>query len=210
MAAICNYAFVDGTCHEYGTVNGRHNMPLSQIADGDFVTAVYRECGFNCQRFYKMDELSKACFIAAELTIRSSRVEIDGNDAGVVFFNRDSSIVTDRNFEKTISGEGNFFPSPSLFVYTLPNILTGEICIHNGFKGESAFYVLDAPDAKYIADIVGDMLAYNGVVVCGWSDMVDGKIRAAAFVAARGSRPEGSVALDEDGVRSVLRAAFKN
>ncbi|MBO7645775.1 MAG: 3-oxoacyl-ACP synthase, partial [Prevotella sp.] len=38
----------------------------------------------------------------------------------VILFNRSSSVIADREFEKTIKDDADFFPSPSLFVYTLP------------------------------------------------------------------------------------------
>jgi 3-oxoacyl-[acyl-carrier-protein] synthase-1 len=43
----------------------------------------------------------------------------------------------------TISDPDNYYPSPALFVYTLPNIVTGELAIRHRLYGETAFYVLD-------------------------------------------------------------------
>ena len=47
------------------------------------------------------------------------------------------------DYLKTITSADNYYPSPSLFVYTLPNIVTGEIAIRHKFYGETCFYILE-------------------------------------------------------------------
>ena len=61
--------------------------------------------------------------------------------------NRSSSLMTDRKYLETIA-EDNYYPSPALFVYTLPNIITGEIAIRNKYNGETSFYILPERDEK--------------------------------------------------------------
>ena len=46
------------------------------------------------------------------------------------------------------------FPSPALFVYTLPNIVSGEICIRNNWGGESSAFVLEGYDEALIRSLV--------------------------------------------------------
>ena len=46
------------------------------------------------------------------------------------------------------------FPSPALFVYTLPNIVTGEIAIRNKYAGETGAYVLEKRDGEQLWAIV--------------------------------------------------------
>ena len=41
-----------------------------------------------------------------------------------------------------------------MFVYTLPNIVTGEIAIRNKYYGETSFYVLEEKDDKVMKEIV--------------------------------------------------------
>ncbi|MCR5455965.1 MAG: hypothetical protein K6F33_13335 [Bacteroidales bacterium] len=173
-----NFAFVDEACNKYGIAENVYDIMPSQMADCSFLTAVYRECCFNYPKFHKMDDLSKACFLATEMAVCSLTAPLDAQSTGVVFFNREGSLITDRNFEKTICDPENFYPSPSVFVYTLPNILTGEICIRHGFQGESLFYVIDSRDEDAIQNIVDDMLTCHSAVVCGWSEVNDGNIKA--------------------------------
>ena len=179
------FAYINETLGEYGIEGNRYKVSPSQMADCNFLTAIYRERGFNYPKFHKMDELSKAGFLVSEMAIGSLTFPLDKKTTGVVFFNRESSLPTDINFEATIKDADNFFPSPSVFVYTLPNILSGEVCIRNGVQGESSFYVLENLDINSIGNVCVDMLATNSAVVCGWLEIVDGKIGAIATVFTR-------------------------
>ena len=98
-------------------------------------------------KFYKMDKLSQLGFIASELLLKqeSPRKE-QCTDRAVVLFNHSSSIWVDREYAKSIAVGDDYFPSPSLFVYTLPNIVCGEIAVRNGYHAETAFYILPNKD----------------------------------------------------------------
>lgn len=113
----------------------------------DEVNGLYRSLQIDYPRFFKMDGLSKLGFLAAEMIFggRQDRF-VPGEDTAVICFNSMSSLNTDIQYQATIAA-GDFFPSPSLFVYTLPNIAAGEIAIRNHFLGETAFYVCKQFDA---------------------------------------------------------------
>ena len=74
-----------------------------------------------------------------ELLLKEQKVD------AVVLANRSASIKNDTDYLATIL-DGNYYPSPALFVYTLPNIVTGEIAIRHHIQGETSFYVLDNPE----------------------------------------------------------------
>ena len=59
----------------------------------------------------------------------------------IIFANKSASIKNDTDYLQTIQAD-SYYPSPALFVYTLPNIVTGEIAIRNNYRAESSFYVL--------------------------------------------------------------------
>ena len=179
---MSDFCYIDEIKNEYRDAQGIKNISQAQIVDNNFLTAVYRTLGFNYPKFFKMDELSKAGFLVAEMAVGAYKKELDPKTTGVVFFNREASLPTDRNFEKTIADAENFFPSPSVFVYTLPNILSGEVCIRHGFQGESGFYVLENDDDDAIRNICRDMLATNSAVLCGWVDFIDGSVYARAEI----------------------------
>ena len=80
-----------------------------------------------------------------------------------------SSLQTDENYQATTLDE-NGSPSPSLFVYTLPNIVIGELCIRHKIKGEHAFFVAEVFNATFICQYVNDLMATGKIETCaiGW------------------------------------------
>jgi len=176
------FAYLDEDTSTYLVKDGRRFLDKSQVADSNFLTSLYRTLDLNYPKFFKMDDLSKAGFLVTELLMSVLTFELDKKSTAVVFFNREASLRSDKHFEETIKDADNFFPSPSVFVYTLPNILSGEVCIRHGFQGESGFYVLENFDEKVITDICSDMLATNSAVICGYVDFTKGYAFARAEI----------------------------
>ena len=69
----------------------------------------------------------------------------------------------------------NYFPSPSLFVYTLPNIVTGEIAIRHHLHGETSFYSLVSRNEQLISLIQQAALSDETTqsLLTGWIDYED-------------------------------------
>ena len=138
----------------YVSVSGR---VLEHEAAGNALLAeLYRNHIADWPKFFKMDTLSKAGFVASELLfkelgLKRCQGEEYAQDCAIVLFGSTASLCADKNYEETIKNADNYYPSPALFVYTLPNIVTGEIAIRNHWRGESSFYVLDTPDAGQMA-----------------------------------------------------------
>ncbi|MDR1225301.1 MAG: hypothetical protein LBK47_00170 [Prevotellaceae bacterium] len=111
----------------------------------------YRSLQIDYPKFFKMDGLSKLGFLAAEKIFEESENRfVSREDIALVGFNRSSSLEVDRRYQETIQDTKNYFPSPSVFVYTLPNIVLGEIAIRNKLFGEAAFYVCEEFDTEQI------------------------------------------------------------
>ena len=134
------------------------------------ITGLYREFVGDYPKFFKMDSLCKLGFIGAELLLKGVSAE-DKENAAIILFNRNGSLVTDRNYQKTIADD-NYFPSPALFVYTLANIVTGEIAIRNKIYGESSFYVLNGQDMDLMNDIINNAYLTSSptFILTGWVD----------------------------------------
>lgn len=134
---------------------------MMRDSESEFVTRIYREFVGGYPKFYKMDGLSQLGFVAAELLL--SGIE-DKSEFGVSLVTRCGCLFTDLAFIETVAHNSNFYPSPSLFVYTLPNIVAGEIAIRHGIYGETCVYMAnDRDEAEVIFDTVP-----NGIV--GWID----------------------------------------
>ena len=156
-------------------VDGRH-LPID--ANGPaLLTALYRQYVGDYPKYYKMDPLSRLGFIASELLLQAEGAErfVACCDRAVIFFNHSSSICADRQYLETIADPDNCFPSPSVFVYTLPNIVTGEIAIRNGYHGETSFYILPRRDERLMQQILQasclDLATQS--ILCGWLDYED-------------------------------------
>ena len=118
----------------------------------NMLTPLYKQYIRDYPRYYKMDILSKVAFICSELLLQAEGTrDQHKEDRAVILFNHSSAVVSDRTFLSTIFED--FYPSPSVFVYTLPNIATGEIAIRNGYHGGTSFYILPRKSAE-IMDIV--------------------------------------------------------
>ncbi len=148
-----------------------------EVSDGKLLTWLYKNRIDDYPRYYKMDGLSRLGFVAAELLLQEEGApRFEENDTrGIVLFNRTSSTATDRRYLASIADRNNYFPSPSIFVYTLPNIVTGEMAIRNLYHGETAFYVLPEKDAAQMRQVQEATLQDAGLtsLITGWIDYVD-------------------------------------
>lgn len=166
--------FITGFCRirrgEIRTHFGQ--VPASGGNLQEILEKVYVSMKLDYPRFYKMDTLSKLGILAAELIVgnKDLKSQYSPKEVAVVLANRNASLDTDLAFNKSIST----MASPSLFVYTLPNIVIGEICIHQGWKGENAFFVQESFDADFQTEYVELLLQKAGVSAClaGWIDVL--------------------------------------
>lgn len=117
------------------------------------LTSLYKQMIGDYPKFYKMDGLSRLGFVASEILLNAEKGETD-KERAIIFFNHSSSIASDRNYKESINDKDNYFPSPSIFVYTLPNIVTGEIAIRNHFHGETSFFILPDKDERLMEEIL--------------------------------------------------------
>lgn len=148
-----------------------NRIPVTEKGD-KLLVELYRKFINDYPKFFKMDTLSRLSFVASELLIKKE-AEITPNIAtenrAVILANNSASIKNDTDFSATISDPDNYFPSPALFVYTLPNITTGEIAIRNHYFGESSFYVLR--DESCLNEIL-ESTPFDSALV-GWVECPD-------------------------------------
>ena len=151
------------------------------------LTSLYKQMIGDYPKFYKMDGLSRLGFVASEILLNAEKEEEkkleerkeEGKknleERAIIFFNHSSSIASDRNYKKSIKDKDNYFPSPSIFVYTLPNIVTGEIAIRNHFQGETSFFILPDKDEKMMEEILQASCrdAQSKSFLTGWIDYED-------------------------------------
>lgn len=146
-----------------------HTIRLSS-EEGKTLTDIYKQQIGDYPKFYKMDILTRLAFVASELLIKDMGETQE--EPAIILFNHSSSIVADRQFLRTICDAEDFFPSPSVFVYTLPNITTGEIAIRHHFQGETSFYILPEKDEALMNQILEATLNATNAksAISGWID----------------------------------------
>lgn len=160
-------AFVDGLPLVLDDKNESHGL----------LTDIYKQKIGDYPKFYKMDGLCRLGFVASELLLQAegkARFE-ESDDRAVVLFNRSSSISSDKKYLESIQDKDNYFPSPSVFVYTLPNIVTGEIAIRNHYHGETSFYILSSKDEAQMREVLETVFMDSDTksVLTGWIDYED-------------------------------------
>lgn len=140
----------------------------TEAADfSDFSKKAYQHLAISYPKFFKMDNLSKLAFLGAELLLKS---EHSGSNTALVFANKSSSLDTDVKYQQSIANTENYFPSPAVFVYTLPNICLGEISIRHQLKSENSFFIFDAFNPDLMANYA-NLLINTGKadeVLGGW------------------------------------------
>ena len=149
---------------------------------------LYRSEVGDYPKFFKMDPLSRLGFMATELL----KKQAPKADYGVLLFNRSSSMADDLAFQATIQDKDNWFPSPALFVYTLPNIVTGEIAIRNHYQTETNFMVLDAPRPDIMAEQIA-LATQHGPQIAGWCEVDADGHYLAALVAVPQDTPKETI-----------------
>ena len=163
----------------------KNNELLFEKKDADipaFLLSVYKHFEIDYSRFYKMDNLSKLGWLASEILLKNNfqRENYKPGDVGLIFSNSNSSLDTDLKYMESVSD----IPRSSLFVYTLPNIVSGEICIRNNFKGENAFFLSDSFNAGFIKKYAGSLLDNNVLqaCLCGWIELLQDEYKAVLFL----------------------------
>ena len=155
-----------------------NGIELTHAEQGNaLLTELYRAQVGDYPKFFKMDTLSKLGFMASEMLLKDEGQEryVPREDRAVVLFNKTASLQADTNYQATIQDPENFFPSPAAFVYTLPNIVTGEIAIRNKYYGETSFIVTESCDAQIMArqlmNAFQDPMTQS--ILGGWLDCTD-------------------------------------
>jgi 3-oxoacyl-[acyl-carrier-protein] synthase-1 len=154
---------------------------FAAAGESHFLTALYRKLQPDYPKFFKMDRLSKLGFLASELLLGEEEPRfVSREDCAVICFNRSASLDTDRLYRNSIGQGEAYFPSPSLFVYTLPSIVTAEIAIRNRLHGETSFYICETFSAQQIHRTVRNAFAGGQIrsALAGWTEYGDGLCEA--------------------------------
>lgn len=137
-----------------------------QGINSNFLKQAYKKLHLQYPKFHKMDGLSKLGILAGAALFGEDPVD---PSTALVFSNSNSSLETDRRHFETMKG----IVSPAIFVYTLPNIVLGEISIKYGLQSENSFFISPDFNGELLKDY-SEILLNSGkaaAVVSGWIDL---------------------------------------
>ena len=165
-------------------LNGEKLFHSEGEAFPDFIKGAYRHFGMSYPKFFKMDSLSKLAFLSAELLLKDIVKEETENNIAIVFANQSASLDTDVKYQESIADREDYFPSPAVFVYTLPNICIGEISIRYKLNSENAFFVFDEFNADFISNYANSLIDTQKAdkVLCGWVEYYQGNYKAFLYL----------------------------
>lgn len=148
-----------------------------------FLEILYKQLELKYPKFYKMDNLSKLGFLAAEIVLKNTNLseKYTADKIGIQLLNINSSIDTDIKYAKLIQ-QGT--ASPAVFVYTLPNIVIGEISIKNNFKGENLLMIAANYDIDLQYNYINSLFNSNilDACICGFVDYTENSYEAFLYL----------------------------
>jgi len=156
------------------TLNGTPIFSEDGLEFPAFIKQASKHLDTSYPKFFKMDNLSKLAFLAADILLKDAALSpTKEHNIALIFSNRASSLDTDRKHQNTISDPDNYYPSPALFVYTLPNICLGEISIKHKLLSENSFFIFDRFNADHLHLNSSYLLNNNKAekALCGWVDL---------------------------------------
>jgi hypothetical protein len=174
------------------TLNGKIIFIEDNTDLKSFLKNAYKNLEIKYPKFFKMDNLCKLAFLSAEIVLNDSKILEEDQNVALVFSNNASSLDTDRKHQEAINDRNNFYPSPAVFVYTLPNITIGEISIKHGLQSESAFFIFENYKADF-HQIYENSLIQNKkskAVLGGWINVDLGNYEAFLYLVSEKGKIE--------------------
>lgn len=136
------------------------------------VTEIFKKYLADGSRFFKMDLYSRLAYVGTTLLAKDALEDAGSEDRALVIFTQNGSVLADRKHLSTFSHPDEFFPSPAVFINTLPNVVLGEIAVKNSIKGETTLVLLPDRDETAMQRIIEATVAATrpSVLICGWVD----------------------------------------
>ena len=171
----------------------------SEVDIARFLKTSFKFLNIKYPKFHKMDRLSKLGFIASEIVLKNNNID---EETALVFSNNSSSLDSDQNYQESVKD----FPSPSLFVYTLPNIVLGEISIRHQLKSENVFFIEDEFNANLLIDYSKQLIESKKAnkVLCAWLNLHNDEYDVFLWLSSESHKKEAS----EEQIRKIYDADY--
>ena len=184
---VANNTYIESFCiikDSEIVLNGETVFTTEPASFSAFSKKVYQNFEMNYPKFFKMDSLSKLAFLGAELLLNKEIDASKENNIALVFANKSSSLDTDMKFQNSILDKENYYPSPAVFVYTLPNICLGEISIRHQLKSENSFFIFEDFNPAFMTNYANVLLNTKKAdkVLCGWVEYYNEEFKAFLYL----------------------------
>ncbi len=150
---------------------------------GQFIRNAFKAIAQPYMKFPKMDDQCKLALTATEYLLKDHGTDDCGEeDVALLLACNASSLDTDVRHQEVIDIKDPYMPSPAIFVYTLANIMEGEICIRHKMKGENLCLVTGGKkeSSGFLTNYANLLLAEGRAKKCliGYADYLQGKYEA--------------------------------
>lgn len=165
-------------------VNGNVVFGLEPLVEfSAFIRAAFKNLAESNLKFYKMDDLCKLGYVAAQYLL--AKQEFEARDIAIILANSSSSLDSDVNHQNLLIEGGDDAVSPAVFVYTLPNVVLGELCIKHKINGENTFFITSQPDMCFMKEYALQILKNTPAkkVIFGWCEEFKQKYKCQMMVA---------------------------
>lgn len=141
----------------------------------DFIRSAFKTVCAPNMKFYKMDSLSKLGYVASEVLLDG--IEYGEEDCGLILSGVYGSLDTDIRHQQIIDTETDASASPAVFVYTLPNVVEGEISIRHHIKGENTWFWSDDRTLSDVREYAALSMSAQDMRYCivGHIDFLNGR-----------------------------------
>lgn len=155
------------------SLDGKPIFSTEKTDVASFLKAAFVELNQAYSKFYKMDNLAKLAFLGVEYLLQNNTITFGENEVALAVQNANSSADTDWKHQQSINQ--NTMASPAVFVYTLPNILLGEIAIKHKWYGENLFKLAPAFSFANWQQDAEQLFALNKANYCigGWAECLE-------------------------------------
>ena len=170
-----------------------------------FSEEAYRFCQVNYPKFHKMDNLSKLAFLSSEFLLQEFPIAKSYNPyrIGIILSNKSASLDTDNKYFNMVK---KGVASPAVFVYSLPSIMLGEICIRNGIKGENTFFISDTYAIHHQVDYISHLFTSNVFDVCigGWVELIEESYESFLYLVEK-STNNSNLAFTSENIKNIYQ-----
>lgn len=161
------------------TVNGHETANYEDKEYTSFIREIYKDLGETNTKFYKMDDMCKLGYVAVANLLKEKGTFLP-TELAIVLANSSSSLHTDIRHQNILDSEGDAGASPAIFVYTLPNLVLGELCIRHKIQGENTFFIAKDYSSQEMEEYAQIVMQKGDLKACivGWCELLGNNYKA--------------------------------